>query len=86
MFEVANAQRTIVLIPICLRIKRNVHLAMEAMRSETRLVAVMRTIKVLADVVKDVAKAKAKVRKDPEVSLRAPEMATQVRLKPLSIS
>jgi hypothetical protein len=59
---------------------------MEAMRSETRLVAVMRTIKVPTDEEKDVAKAKVKARKDPEVSLRAPEMATQLRLKLLFIS
>jgi hypothetical protein len=59
---------------------------MEATRSETRLVAVMRTTKVLADVEKGVAKAKAKVRRDPEVSLRAPGMGTQLRLKPSFIS
>jgi hypothetical protein len=59
---------------------------MEARRSETHLVAVMRTIKVLADEEKDVAKAKAKVKRDPEVSLRAPGMATQLRLKPSFIS
>ena len=88
MFEVANAQMTIVLIPICPRIKSNVHLAKEATRSETHLVAVTRMIKVPVDVEKDVAKAKAnqKVKEDPEVNLRAPEMATQLRLKPLSIS
>jgi hypothetical protein len=63
-------------------------LVKEATRSETRLVAVTRTIKVLVGVGKDVAKAKAKerARKDPEVSLRAPGMATQLRLKPLFIS
>jgi hypothetical protein len=55
-------------------------------RSETRLVVVKRTIKVPEDEEKDAAKAKAKARKDPEVNLRAPVMATQLRLKPLSIS
>ncbi len=60
----------------------------EATRSETRLVAVTGTIKVPVGVGKDAAKAKVKekVRKDPEVSLRAPVMATQQRLKPLFIS
>jgi hypothetical protein len=51
-----------------------------------RLVVMTRMIKVLVGVEKDVAKAKAKAREDPEVNLRAPEMATQLRLKPLSIS
>ena len=60
----------------------------EATRSETRLVAVTRTIKVLMGVGKDAAKAKVKekAREDPEVNLRAPGMATQQRLKPLFIS
>ena len=62
------------------------HLAKVPTRSEMRLVVVMRMIKVPADEEKDVAKAKAKVRKDPEVNLRAPETATQLRLKLLSIS
>ncbi len=59
----------------------------EATRSETRLVAATRTIKVLVGVGKDAAKAKAKERagKDPEASLRAPGMATQQRLKLLFI-
>jgi hypothetical protein len=63
-------------------------LVKEATRSETRLVAVTRMIKVLVDVEKDVAKAKAKqkAKEDPEVSLRAPRMVTQLRPKPSFIS
>jgi hypothetical protein len=49
-------------------------------------VVVRRTIKVPGDEEKDVVKAKAKVRKVPGASLRAPVMATQLRQKPLSIS
>jgi hypothetical protein len=59
---------------------------MEVTRSETRLVAVTRKTKVLVDEEKDAAKAKEKARKDPEANLRAPGVATQPRLKLLSIS
>jgi len=51
-----------------------------------RLVVAKRTIKVPEDEEKDVAKAKAKARKVPGVSLPAPMVATQLRQKLLSIS
>ena len=82
----ANAPVTTVLIHTCLRTKTNVHSVIAAARSESNLVAVTRMIKVLADVEKDAAKARAKARLDPEVSQRAPEVAMQPRLKPSFIN
>ena len=61
-------------------------LAKEDTRREINLVAVTRMIKVLADVGKDVGKAKARVIKVPEASLQAPRAVMLLRLRLSSIN